>query len=62
MMDARNEALSHLRSALRLIDELRTPLHIGAQLEFVIHQVEESIERDAASVVRCEEASKQNRA
>jgi hypothetical protein len=40
-----------------LIDEARTPLHIGAQLEFVIHQLEESIvEQDAPGVVRCEEA------
>jgi hypothetical protein len=63
MMDARNAALTHLRSALRLIDEARTPLHIGAQLEFVIHQLEESIvEQDAPGVVRCEEARKQNRA
>ena len=61
-MHARNEALTQLKSALKLIDESGAPLHIGAQLEFVIHQVEESIERDAASVVRCEEASKQNRA
>jgi hypothetical protein len=46
-----------------LIDEARTPLHIGAQLEFVIHQLEESIvEQDAPGVVRCEEARKQNRA
>lgn len=43
MKDARKEALNLLRAALKLLDESGAPLHIGAQLEFTIGRLEETV-------------------
>lgn len=55
MTDAWTEAVTLLRSALKLLDESSTPLHIGAQLEFVIDRLEASTFRSEPVGARYEE-------
>ena len=51
MNQAWNKALTHLRSALSLLDESKAPLEIGAHLDFTIGRLEDAITaRTRASV------------
>jgi hypothetical protein len=43
MNQAWNTALTHLRSALSLLDESEAPLEIGAHLDFTIGRLEDAI-------------------
>lgn len=48
MEDAWKEALALMRTALELLDETDAPLHIGAQLEFTISRLEDTIGEEGA--------------
>lgn len=46
--DLLRDAGNHLRSALALLDRAEAPAHVGAHVDFAIHQLEHAIDTCAA--------------
>lgn len=49
MTKAWNKALTHMKSALRLLDESEAPIEIGAHLDFTICNLEEAISAESTN-------------